>query len=109
MLSTLGILVQGGVRFVFSVLVGNAFGTLVLGAANAAISLALFASLVHPSAAAQTATKFVARSVGRATSTAPPRPPPTSPSGPLCRRWPWVWSVRWPPPPCWGWGPSSRS
>ena len=64
MLSTLGILVQGGVRFVFSVLVGNAFGKLVLGAANAAISLALFASLVHPSAAAQTATKFVARARG---------------------------------------------
>jgi putative peptidoglycan lipid II flippase len=63
-LSTLGILVQGGVRFVFSVLVGNAFGKLVLGAANAAISLALFASLVHPSAAAQTATKFVARARG---------------------------------------------
>ena len=45
----------------FSVLVGNAFGTLVLGAANAAISLALFASLVHPSAAAQTATMHANR------------------------------------------------
>lgn len=63
-LSTLGILVQGVVRFVFSVLVGNAFGKVVLGAANAAISLALFTSLLHPSAAAQTATKFVARARG---------------------------------------------
>ena len=63
-LSTLGIIVQGAVRFLFSVLVGNVLGKVVLGAANAAISLSLFASLLQPSAAASSATKFVARARG---------------------------------------------
>lgn len=63
-LSTIGIVVQGAVRFLFSVVVGNAFGKVVLGAANSAIAVALFASLLQPSAAAASATKFVARARG---------------------------------------------
>ena len=64
-LSTVGVVLQGLVRFLFSVVVGNAFGKVVLGAANSAISLALFASLLQPQAAASAATKFVARARGR--------------------------------------------
>lgn len=64
-LSTVGVLVQGLVRFVFSVTVGNVLGKAALGAANSAISLALFSSLLFPSAAAQTATKFIARARGK--------------------------------------------
>jgi O-antigen/teichoic acid export membrane protein len=63
-LSTIGIVVQGAVRFLFSVVVGNVFGKVVLGAANSAIALALFMSLLQPSAAAASATKFVARARG---------------------------------------------
>ncbi len=65
-LSTVGVLVQGGVRFVYSVLVGNAFGRLVLGAVNSAISLALFASLLIPNATGMAASKYVARARGAA-------------------------------------------
>lgn len=64
LLSTLGIVVQGAVRFLFSVIVGNVFGKIVLGAANSAIAVALFASLLQPSAAASSSTKFVARARG---------------------------------------------
>ena len=63
-LSTLGIVVQGVVRFVYSVLIGNVLGRAVLGAVNAGISMALFASLLMPTAAAQAATKYVARARG---------------------------------------------
>ena len=63
-LSTLGVVVQGVVRFVYSVLVGNTFGKLVLGAVNSGISLALFASLLVPSATAMAASKHVARARG---------------------------------------------
>lgn len=63
-LSTIGIIVQGVVRFLYSVLIGNVFGKAVLGAVNAGISAALFTSLLMPTAAAMTATKFVARARG---------------------------------------------
>lgn len=63
-LSTAGVVLQGAVRFIFTVVVGNTFGKVALGAANAAISLALFASLLQPQAAATSATKFAARARG---------------------------------------------
>lgn len=63
-LSTIGVLVQGLVRFVFSVAVGNTLGRVALGSASSSIALALFVSLLFPTAAAQTTTKFVARSRG---------------------------------------------
>jgi putative peptidoglycan lipid II flippase len=60
-LSTAGILVQGAVRFVYSVLVGNVLGQYALGSLNAGIALAMLASLLVPSATAMAATKYVAR------------------------------------------------
>ena len=60
-LSTAGILVQGAVRFVYSVLVGNVLGQYALGSLNAGIALAMLASLLVPSATAMAATKYVAK------------------------------------------------
>jgi O-antigen/teichoic acid export membrane protein len=60
-LSTAGVLVQGAVRFLYSVLVGNVLGQLVLGRTNSSIALAMLASLLVPSATAMAATKYVAR------------------------------------------------
>ena len=63
-LSTGGILVQGVVRFLYSVVIGNALGRAVLGVVNASIALAMLASLLVPSATAMAATKYVARARG---------------------------------------------
>lgn len=60
-LSTVGVLVQGLVRFVYSVLIGRLLTPALLAATNSAISLALFTSLLWPTATATAATKFVAR------------------------------------------------
>ena len=66
-LSTVGIGVQGLVRFLYSLLIGRASGPAVLGAASAPLSLALFASLLWPTATGTAAVKFVAigRGAGR--------------------------------------------
>lgn len=63
-LSTAGVLVQGVVRFLYSVIIGNALGRVVLGVVNASIALAMLASLLVPSATAMAATKYVARARG---------------------------------------------
>jgi putative peptidoglycan lipid II flippase len=63
-LSTGGILVQGVVRFLYSVVIGNALGRAVLGVVNSSIALAMLASLLVPSATAMAATKYVARARG---------------------------------------------
>lgn len=59
--SSIGILAQGTVRFVYSVVIGLVFGHLALGSVNAGISAGLFVSLLLPYAAGNTATKYLAR------------------------------------------------
>jgi O-antigen/teichoic acid export membrane protein len=59
-LSTVGVGVQGVVRFLFSLLIGRTSGTAVLGEAAAPVSLALFMSLLWPTATGTAAAKFVA-------------------------------------------------
>lgn len=63
-LSTVGIGVQGGLRFVSSVLIGRVGGDAVLGVVNSAISAAMFLTLLGPQSAGNAASKFVARSRG---------------------------------------------
>lgn len=63
-LSTISVAIQGVVRFVYSVLIGRLLGPAVLAATNSAISLAVFAALLWPSATASAATKFIARAQG---------------------------------------------
>lgn len=65
-LSTTGMILAGVVRFGYSAVIGLVFGKVVLGQVNSAISLALFVSLLYPSAAAYAATKFIARARGAA-------------------------------------------
>lgn len=66
-LSTVGVFVQGVVRFLYSLLIGRTSGTAVLGEASAPVSLALFTSLLWPTATGTAAAKFVAiaRGAGR--------------------------------------------
>jgi putative peptidoglycan lipid II flippase len=64
MLSTVGVTVQGVVRFAYSVLIARTAGPAVLAPVNAAISTALFASLLWPTATAQAASAFIARGRG---------------------------------------------
>ncbi len=59
-LSTVGVGVQGVVRFLYSLLIGRSSGSAVLGEASAPVSLALFASLLWPTATGTAAAKFVA-------------------------------------------------
>jgi len=63
-LSTASVGVQGIVRFAYSVLIGRWLTPAVLAATNSAISLALFVSLLWPTATGAAATKFIARSRG---------------------------------------------
>lgn len=63
-LSTTGMILAGVVRFGYSAAIGLVFGKIVLGQVNSAISLALFVSLLYPSASAYAATKFIARARG---------------------------------------------
>lgn len=59
-LSTAGIGVQGVSRLVYTVLIGRAFGTEALGHASALLSLSIFAALLWPTAAGNTASRFLA-------------------------------------------------
>lgn len=63
-LSFVGVMLQGGVRFLYSVLIGRFLTPALLAATNSAISLALFVSLLWPTATATAATKFVSRAHG---------------------------------------------
>lgn len=63
-LSTLGMVLAGAVRFGYTVLVGLAFGKVMVGQVNSGISLALFVCLLYPAAAAMAVTKFLARARG---------------------------------------------
>lgn len=63
-LSTVGVGVQGSLRFLSSVLVGRIGGPAVLGVVNSAISTAMFLSLLWPTSAGSAASKFVARARG---------------------------------------------
>ena len=63
-LSVAGVAIQGLVRFVYSVLIGRLLTPALLASTNSAISLALFTSLLWPTATAAAATKFVARARG---------------------------------------------
>ncbi len=62
--STTGVLVQGVARFLYSLLIGRVLGAAVLGVVNPAISVAMLASILLPSATGSAATKFMARSHG---------------------------------------------
>lgn len=63
-LSTASVGVQGIVRFAYSVIIGRVLTPAILSATNSAISLALFISLLWPTATSTAATKFIARSQG---------------------------------------------
>ena len=63
-LSTASVGVQGIVRFAYSILIGRALTPAVLAATNAGISLALFVSLLWPTATSSATAKFIARSRG---------------------------------------------
>lgn len=62
--STIGIAVQGLVRFVYSLLIGRTLPTGFLAATNSAISTALLATLLWPTSLGAAAAKFVAREAG---------------------------------------------
>lgn len=62
--SVASVAVQGSVRFVYSVLIGRLLGSTVLAAVNSAISLALFVSLLWPTATGTASSKFIARAQG---------------------------------------------
>lgn len=64
LLTSLGILVQGVVRFLYTVLVARSTSPAVLGAVNASISLAMFLSLLWPSAMGAGVVRFVAGEQG---------------------------------------------
>lgn len=66
-LSSAGMVMSGLVRFGYSAVIGLVFGKFALAQVNSAISLALFVSLLYPSASAYAATKFIsrARAAGR--------------------------------------------
>ncbi len=64
LLSTISVTVQGLIRTVYSILIGNLLTPALLAAVNSAISLALFMSLLWPNATSAAATKFIARSRG---------------------------------------------
>jgi len=64
-LSTLGTLTGGAVRFLYNVVVGNVRGPAFLGVVGSALSTAMFAAVVYPQAVATAATTFVSRAGGR--------------------------------------------
>jgi O-antigen/teichoic acid export membrane protein len=59
-LSTWGIGVQGLSRLAYTVVIGAAFGTEALGHASTLLSLSIFAALLWPTAAGNTASRFLA-------------------------------------------------
>jgi O-antigen/teichoic acid export membrane protein len=64
-LSTVGVLVQGAQRFLYTLLLGRLAGPALVGTVNSLFSLALFASLLWPAATGAAAAKFVAAARGR--------------------------------------------
>ena len=64
-LSTLGVVFQGGARFVMNVVVGRIGGPSVLGTVATAISTAQLFSLLSPTTIGSAATKFIAQARGR--------------------------------------------
>lgn len=63
-LGTVGVAVQGGLRFLTSTLVGRFGGPAVLGVVQSAISVAMFLALLWPTTTGSAASKFVARARG---------------------------------------------
>ena len=63
-LSTAGMLTQGGVRFLYSVLIGGVMSSAVLGTVNSALSLSMFAAMLWPTSTGVAASKYVALSRG---------------------------------------------
>jgi putative peptidoglycan lipid II flippase len=63
-LSTLGLLFQGGLRFVTSWLVGRLAGQAVLGSVQAAISTGTLLALLWPTTSGSAASKYLARARG---------------------------------------------
>ena len=68
--STWGIGVKGLARLGYTVLIGRAFGTETLGHASALMSLSIFVALLWPTAAGNTASRFVALALHRSESEA---------------------------------------
>ncbi|TDT66060.1 hypothetical protein [Frigoribacterium sp. PhB116] len=66
--STGGIVLQGVSRLVYTVLIGRFFGTDALGHASALLSLSIFAALLWPTAAGNTASRFLALGLRRRVS-----------------------------------------
>jgi len=64
-LSTVGVGVQGLARLAYTVLLGRALGTEALGHMSALLSLSIFAALLWPTAAGNTASRFLALAVRR--------------------------------------------
>ncbi|WP_242090523.1 oligosaccharide flippase family protein [Curtobacterium sp. DN_7.5] len=60
LLSTVGIGVQGAAKLILTVVIGRVFGTEALGQSSALLSLAVFAALLWPSAAGNTASRSLA-------------------------------------------------
>lgn len=60
LLSTIGIGVQGAAKLVVTVVIGRVFGTETLGQTTALLSLSVFAALLWPSAAGNTASRYLA-------------------------------------------------
>ncbi|MGN6612892.1 MAG: lipopolysaccharide biosynthesis protein [Angustibacter sp.] len=63
-LSTAGMVSQGGVRFLYSVLIGGVMSSAVLGTVNSALSLSMFAAMLWPTSTGVAASKYVALSRG---------------------------------------------
>ena len=64
-LSTVGIVAQGAQRFFYTLVIGRVAGPALVGQVNSLFSLALFASLLWPTATGAAATKYVAAARGR--------------------------------------------
>ncbi|WP_043496696.1 lipopolysaccharide biosynthesis protein [Georgenia sp. SUBG003] len=62
--SSIGVLVQGGARFAFNVVVGRVAGPAVLSSVSAGVALATLVSLLTPSAAGQAASRYLAMEMG---------------------------------------------
>lgn len=62
-LATLGVLVQGLARFVYTILVGRVLGAETLGQVSSLLALAVFVSLLWPTASGVAASRFIPRDV----------------------------------------------
>ncbi|MBD8139228.1 hypothetical protein IFT36_01545 [Frigoribacterium sp. CFBP 13605] len=70
LLSTVGIGAQGVSRLIYTVLIGRTFGTEALGHASTLLSLSIFVALLWPTAAGNTASRFLALALHRRVSDA---------------------------------------